>query len=387
LGDICDFERYKNIKEDLNGNYNFYSSSLKIKKCSKPNINGEYLIFGSRGTLCIHYYNGKFGCSNNMILLKSKKINIKYLYYILKNYNYNSTGSVISMITKKDIENLQISIPKSEQKIKKWVDKINKPNNIIIESKEKLKILEDAVQINIKKLIENNEMEEIELREVCNLRDGYDFYRNEMDERKLFVEGENYPLLKINDNEIKDYVRINTKYKNSTVQKNDLIIGNKGSCGKIRKVNVTKAYIKHGILKFSNIKINKFYLYYFLLNKMTSEFIKKYTHGSVVNHFSKKDIEGIKINIPKDRKLLDTLYPIFEEIESLDEEILKQEYLYNQYIKELQSDAIKKTFNNKETIIISDDTDDEFPQNNINEINLTKKKQKKKKSKNNNQII
>ena len=111
------------------------------------------------------------------------------------------------MITKKDIENLQIPVPKSDDKIKKWVEKINKPNNIIIEYQDKIKKLKNKVQIDINKLIENNKTEEVELGNICDLKDGYDFYRNEMDERKLFVKGENYPLLKINVNEIKDYVK------------------------------------------------------------------------------------------------------------------------------------------------------------------------------------
>jgi hypothetical protein len=49
------------------------------------NINGEYILIGTRGTIteALHYYNGTFSCGDNMLIFNSIKINNKYVYYIL----------------------------------------------------------------------------------------------------------------------------------------------------------------------------------------------------------------------------------------------------------------------------------------------------------------
>lgn len=98
-------------------------------------------------------------------------------------------------------------------------------------------------------------------------------------------------------------------------------------------------------------------------------------NGSTVKGVKKTDIEKTFITLPKDRKLLDSLNPLFEEIDNLNEEIPKQEQLYNQYIEELRKDAIKDTSTDQST-----DT-------NTSEVKPKKSKDKKKnkKKENNNQ--
>ena len=71
---------------------------------------------------------------------------------------------------------------------------------------------------------------------------------------------------------------------------------------------------------------------------------------------------------------------MFKEIDSLNEEIPKQEQLYNQYIEELRKNAIKDTSNkqiNEDPIINSDGTKDDFPLNNIKKNNIKKNNIKK----------
>ena len=82
-----------------------------------------------------------------------------------------------------------------------------------------------------------------------------------MDDRNKYIEGENLPLLKIANNEINDYIIINKKYDKFIVNYGDIVIGTKGSCGKIRKINIEKAYHKHGLLKLLDFKINKTFTY------------------------------------------------------------------------------------------------------------------------------
>ena len=76
LGDIVECIENKTSIEDITGKYNYYTCSEKISKCIKPLNEGEYIILGSRGTIekALHYVNDKFGCGNNMILIKSINI-------------------------------------------------------------------------------------------------------------------------------------------------------------------------------------------------------------------------------------------------------------------------------------------------------------------------
>ena len=64
IDDICEFTKYKSQKPS-DGEFNYYTCSNTIKKCSDGNINGEYILIGTRGTIteALHYYNGKFECA------------------------------------------------------------------------------------------------------------------------------------------------------------------------------------------------------------------------------------------------------------------------------------------------------------------------------------
>jgi len=98
-----------------------------------------------------------FSCSADNFLIKSKYNN--YLYSFLKgNMNLlidGFTGSTLKHISKEYLQNLQIPIPKSEDKIKEWVDKISKPYDKKIKKEQQLKDLEIEIQNTIKDIAEN----------------------------------------------------------------------------------------------------------------------------------------------------------------------------------------------------------------------------------------
>jgi type I restriction-modification system DNA methylase subunit len=344
IDDICEFTKYKSQKPS-DGEFNYYTCSNTIKKCSDGNINGEYILIGTRGTIteALHYYNGKFGCGDNMLIFNSNTINNKYIYNILlstkeqiKNY---INGSTIPMISLSQFKNIQIPVPKSKQKITEWVNKISKPYDKKNKNEELIMKLEEQIRNKIKDIGENEDCDEVELGSICQLKDGYDFYRDEMDDRKIFIEGENLPLLKIS-NEINDYVKINKKYDNFIVNKNDIIIGTKGTCGKVRKVIIDKGYFKHGVLKIMNLQLNKDYLFYYLLDVLDETLIKKMTQTSVLANMKKETLLKLKIKIPKNKKVIKDLEPLFQEIEKLQTEMKEAESQYKKLIKELSEEAI-----------------------------------------------
>ena len=344
ISEICDFlpKSKRNAsygKEE--GNYNFYTSSDKVKKCDTNDYKEECIIIGSGGVANIKM-DRNFSCSADNHIIKSKYNNYIFNFFKgnMKLLSDGFTGSTLKHISKEYLLNIQIPIPKSEQKIKEWVDKISIEYDKKNENEKKIKELETTIKDKIKDIGENEDCDEVELGSVCQLKDGYDFYRDEMDDRKVFIEGENLPLLKIGSDDISDYIKINKKYDNVIVKKNDIVIGTKGTCGKIRKVIIDKGYHKHGLLKFSNFIINKEYIYYYLSNILNNELIEKMSNKSVLSNMKKEKLVKLKIKIPKNKQLIKDLEPTFQEIENLQTEMKDAETQYNKLIKELSEEAI-----------------------------------------------
>jgi len=112
-------------------------------------------------------------CNEAIVYLNSKikKIHQMYIYYILEGldlekYGRGTIGSH-GNLNKDILTNLQIPVPKSEQKIKEWVDKISKPYNDKNESlyKKFIKELAEEAIPNIKEIVNKTNILSEELNE------------------------------------------------------------------------------------------------------------------------------------------------------------------------------------------------------------------------------
>ena len=101
-------------------------------------------------------------------------------------------------------------------------------------------------------------------------------------------------------------------------------------------------YVFKGCFRLYNFKISCNFLNTILNSNNFKENALKKSTGSIFEHLSVSILKEIKIKIPKDKSLIDSLNPTFNEIDSLNEEIPKQEKLYQQYLNELKSEAIKE---------------------------------------------
>jgi len=347
LGDICEYlpksKRAASFASE-DGIYNFYTSSEVIKKCNEADYkNNICIIIGTNGNISFHLEKNNFSTSLCTIVLTNKyTYNINYIYYLLliikNNITDNSNGSIIKFITKELLSNIQIPIPKTEEKLNEIVNKISIPFDRKKENEEKLTELKETIKNKILHITENEECEEVELGSICDLKDGYDFYRDEMDSRKIYIEGENLPLLKENGYKVTDYIIYNKDSKYSIINKGDLIIG--VSCGKIVKSKLYKAYHVHGLFKFIDIKINKNYLYYLCNNILTKNTIKNISNGTIISKLKKSTLIKLNIKIPKDKSLITALEPLFNEVEELEKSIENDEKLFKEYLEELAKDAI-----------------------------------------------
>ena len=91
----------------------------------------------------------------------------------------------------------------------------------------------------------------------------------------------------------------------------------------------------------------------FSLIKFNSNQIDSLSYGSTIKGISKNTLSKIKIRLPKNRKLIDTLNPLFDTIDNLNETIKDKEKLYKQYLNELKNESIIGDVNNNKIKIIS----------------------------------
>jgi type I restriction-modification system DNA methylase subunit len=329
LGDISKFlqkSKRKASDGELKGKYNFYTSSEKIKKCDTADYNQECLIIGSGGIANIKMDN-KFSCSADNLLITSDK-NYYIYYLIIGNMSLLSdgfTGSVLKHLSKDYLINLQIPIPKKEEKIKEWVKRISDPYNEKNEKKNQIKKLEVFIQDRIKEIGETEECEDVELESVCKILPGvkhctniskkkgkYKFY-NSSKESNLFV----------------DFCEI---------KEESIIIGQGGIINIHYDTNFTPS--KHvAVLQSINKDYNELKYYYRLIKNLLNNFT---TNGSVINWLNKENIKKFKISIPTNKKLIQDLEPTFQQIEILQSEVKIAEELYKKLIQDLNDEAIPK---------------------------------------------
>ena len=334
IDDICEFTKYKSQKPS-DGKFNHYTCSNTIKKCSDGNINGEYILIGTRGTIteALHYYNGKFGCGDNMLIFNSNTINNKYIYNILlstkeqiKNY---INGSTIPMISLSQFKNIQIPIPKSEQKIKEWVDKISKPYDEKNTKTNKIKELEEYIQNKIKDYCENEKDIVIKtLGDVSKINYGKRITKTKDEGSKyLAYGGGDLMSYKVNQ-----YNRDGVTYK---ISRDGL---SKHNC--ITKL-YGKLFLNDTALSLDTLDdkfVTNIFIGEFLLNKKNYIY-DNCTHGTAQLHINIDNLMKLNIQIPS-LKLQKELELTIDEIGKLNDEVKEADILYNQLIKELSEEAI-----------------------------------------------
>tara|TARA_B100000902_G_C27101003_1_gene808807 strand:- start:35 stop:832 length:798 start_codon:yes stop_codon:yes gene_type:complete len=247
------------------------------------------------------------------------------------------TGSSYPTFNINQLENLKIPVPKNPEKIQHWVDKISQPYNEKNEKQTRIQELEKTIQERIQFICDNEDCEEKELGEICSLIDGYDFYKKDLD--KTYDEGKNLPVIK-NGNSTITYADILKKYEKYLSNKNDILICTMGTI--CIKINIfDRAYHGHHIYRVEiKNNLNQQYLYYYI-NKIINK-IKNLSNGSVVKGISKSNLSKIKIKLPKNKKLIDDLNPMFQEIEEHQQAVKDADELYKKYIQELSNEAIPK---------------------------------------------
>jgi type I restriction enzyme S subunit len=336
LGEICEFlQKSKRKASDgkSEGKYNFYTSSDKVQKCDFIDYNDECIIIGSGGIANIKM-DKNFSCSGDNFIITSKYN--QYIFNFLKgNISLLSdgfTGSTLKHISKNYLENLQIPIPKSETKIKEWIDKISKPYDTKNKCEQKIKQLEAEIKEQIKEISEKEDCEEVELGSICEFKAGK-FNTCNMDNKGL------YPFYNATVNSIgfhSEYCFDDPKYilliKSGNVHANGL--------GSVIKVKGKTACVSDMVQIKSTMNID----YIYVILELIKDKIRTTSNNSVgLGHLKISEVKKLKIKIPKNKKLIDSLDPKFKEIEKLQSESKEAELEYKKLIKTLSDEAMPAT--------------------------------------------
>ena len=368
LGDVCKCltttKHCTNIGKK-EGKYKFYNSSqdskLYVDFCE---VKDYSIILGQGGNFNIHI-DKNFTPSKHVCVIQPNSANdilLNYLYYIIPELqkSFITNGSTISWLNKTNIRDFKIPIPKSEQKIQEWVDKISKPYDEKNSKQNKIKELEEYIQNKIKDITDNEECDEVDLGRVAKI---------------------NMNCLKKNQYEYINYIDISS-VKDEKINSVQNILSNFPSRAKriVKKYDILYSTVRPNLKGYTllysdinnciastgfvvitaNIDINPIYLYTLIKDNKVNEYLIKNATGTKYPAVDPKIFLSIKIKIPKNKQLIQDLEPIFNEIEKLQGEVGEAETLYNNLIKELSDEAMPKTSEIKELTKDNVDTFEEI---------------------------
>lgn len=339
LGDIAELENGKQLDKAniIKGEYPVYSGGLyPIGYHNEYNRNNCTIIAGTGKCGYVQFDANNFWASQSFTIKSDNLLINKWIFIYCKSqeefFMNSCKGSVQKFIRAKQFEDLQIPIPKSEDKITEWVNKISKPYDEKNNKQNKIKELEEYVQNKIKDITDNEECDEVELGSIAKINYGKRITKNKDEGNEyLAYGGGNLMSYKVNT-----YNRDGITYK---VSRDGL---SKHNC--ITKI-YGKIFLNDTALTLDTLDVNivtNYYIGEILLNQ------KKYiydncTHGTAQKHININNLLKMKIKIPKDKKLIQDLEPTFQEIEKLNDELKEAEILYKQLIKELAEEAIPST--------------------------------------------
>ena len=258
----------------------------------------------------------------------------KFIYYIfnaidIQNKILNkSNSSAQPNISSKTIEKMKIPVPKNPEKIQHWVDKISQPYNEKNEKQTRIQELEKTIQERIQSICDNEDCEEVELGSVCKFIKG---------KKRNTTEGKStglYPLFSSS-------LQVDNWCDTYDYDIGCIIINTINGSGKFNLQQSDKFCVTSNTLVFNTKDKNTTkYIYYYGLTNI--KIISDLANGSTKKKMGKSELSKFKIKLPKNKKLIDDLNPMFQEIEEHQQAVKNADELYKKYIQELSNEAIPK---------------------------------------------
>lgn len=286
LGEICQFlaksKRPASYGQEI-GQYPFYTSSLKVKRCDEADYHEECLIIGTGGNANIKI-DRNFSCSADNFILKSKSstINMKYIFYYLQNHmnmlEEGFSGSTIKHVSKTFVEQIEIPIPPLpvQQAIVERLDVLSRNNEtsrqMIGEYRQIMKYYVDCQTRNEK---------EYNIKAICSITSSGIRLTEKIRENGIYpYYGSNGVIC-----HVKDY-----KYDGEYI-----LTAESGTIGSVHLTNGKFFPAKDLWVLDVNGSHNKKYVYYYMKYNINMLLSKT---GIGIPHLSRKNLEEIIIRIP-----------------------------------------------------------------------------------------
>lgn len=299
------------------------------------------------GKFVLYNKNDYIYCNQRIGTLRLNEGSPEFIYYLLLSIELQkiilniASASAQPNISIKTIENFNIPIPKSPEKIQYWVDKINAPFNEKNEKQTLLENLEREVLDRVKFISENEECDDTELQNIATINP-----ENIKNDKLSFI---NYIDVKsVKSGKINNIQYLTKEYPSRAirlVKRNDILYSTvrpnlKGYT--ILNYDIENSIASSGFAVIRSNKINPYYLYLLLKDDKINRYLIERCSGSQYPAVNPKEFKNIKLSIPKNKKLITELEPKFVQIEQLKLDIQEAETRFEQYIEELGNEAIKK---------------------------------------------
>jgi len=374
LVDTCDVYQPKTIstKELVeDGKYTVYGANGIIGRYNQYNHENSEILITCRGATCgtinkskpFSWING-----NAMVVHPFIKISSDFLFYYLNSVNFKPyiSGSAQPQITRISLQPLSLPLPPLAEQ-ERIVEKIEALFADIDEGVERLK----SAQAQIKqyrqsvlkfafegKLYKTTDWKEVQLKDVCDVRDGTHDSPKYVDNGYPLVTSKNLKNGKITTNNLKyiteaDYNKINER---SQVEIGDVLFAMIGTIGNpvVIVYPVNYAIKNVALLKKSKI-ILPFFIKYFLDSTYVQKKMLKDAKGSTQKFVPLGYLRNFKIvlpSLPEQQRIVEEIekrFAVADELEKAVNEGLEK-------AEKLKQSILKKAFEGK---LVPQDPNDE----------------------------
>ncbi|WP_227433584.1 MULTISPECIES: restriction endonuclease subunit S [unclassified Clostridioides] len=139
-------------ESSLDGEYPFFTCSVKPLKISSYSYDCECVLVAGNGDLNVKYYDGKFDAYQRTYIIESidkNKLEVKYLYYFMSKYidvlRAKSVGGVIKYIKLGDLTDAKIPVPPLEEQ-ERIVSILERAEGAICKREESNRLLDELVK-------------------------------------------------------------------------------------------------------------------------------------------------------------------------------------------------------------------------------------------------
>jgi len=234
--------------------------------------------------------------------------------------------------------------------------------------------LEEQIKNKIKDIGENEDCDEVELGTICDINP-------ESLKKNQFSEINYIDISSVKEGKINNIQSVTDNFPSRAqriIKKNDILFSTVRP--NLKGYTFINEEIKNGIATsgFAVIRsktINPKYIYSLLIDDNIIDFLMKNSTGTSYPAVNSSVFEKIKLKIPKNKKLIKDLDPLFQEIEKLQSEMKEADLQYKKSIKELSEEAIPS--NKQIEIKIDNETNELSEESNENIIIETSEKKPK----------